>query len=181
MQPLPKLPPPLLFHRVCSHCLPIRDRSTHQRVQSYQVLETIFGNCRVQRPYSHSMNVQQTDLTNSKTFQRSVYFPFQKAMCLGRMLLFRSQIFPLLFWIQKQDFPSIRLVALLGQKIVVVVVLGLYVFFRLEGDIKDGGTQKGAVQSYLRWDSNTRPFGNKSDALPPELSRPPGLENQRLL
>ena len=52
----------------------------------------------------------------------------------------------------------------------VVVVLGLYVFFHLAGDSKDGGTPKRAVQSFLRRDSNPGPLGYKSD--PYHLSYP---------
>ena len=54
-----------------------------------------------------------------------------------------------------------------------VVVLGLYVFFHHEGDFKDGGTKERAVQNLPERHTNPRPKAYESDALPPELSRPP--------
>ena len=55
--------------------------------------------------------------------------------------------------------------------VMVVVISGLYVHH--EGDFKDGGTKERAVQTLLRRDSNPQPKEYESDALPPELSRPP--------
>ena len=65
-------------------------------------------------------------------------------------------------------------------ELVVVVVLGLYVFFHHEGEFKDGGTEEKG--QYKICPAGTRtcnrritPYDYETDALPPELSRPQGF------